>query len=471
MSNFDPTPEQQAALDAFATGGNMVIEAGAGTGKTSTLRLLAESTDRTGIYIAYNKAIATDASSSFPSNVQCRTAHSLAFREVGVKYKHRLNGPRVTSRETVAILGIPVGGFDLNDEQSFPAWIIARLAMDTVGRFCNSADTEITERHVPRTPGVEEHHVLASYVLPFARKAWEDILSTDGRLRFQHDHYLKIWALGNPKLKCDFVLLDEAQDANPVIAGIVENQDHAQKIMVGDRCQAIYGWRGAVDAMSNFACDHRLILSKSFRFGPAIAEQANIWLGLLDAPLRLEGFDAISSVVDTLTDPDAILCRTNASVIENAMQAQAVGKRVAIVGGTGEIQKFTEAARDLMQGQTSSHPDLIAFKNWDEVVEYANGDEGADLRVMVKLIVNYGVDAILEVCANSVDERSADLIVSTAHKSKGREWDRVLVSNDFAMSQNDDGEISPTEMMLIYVTVTRAKLVLDNSALGLPVTA
>lgn len=466
MSNFAPTPEQQAALDAFATGGDMVIEAGAGTGKTSTLRLLAESTDRKGLYIAYNKAIQTDAAKVFPNNTVCKTAHALAFRTVGVKYKHRLNGPRVTSREQVSILGIPQGGFDLNDEMSFPAWIIARLAMDTVNRFCNSADTEITERHVPRTPGVEgnDRYVLASYVAPFARKAWDDINDINGRLRFQHDHYLKIWALSNPTLDAEFVMLDEAQDANPCIAGIVESQD-CQKIMVGDRCQAIYGWRGAVDAMTSFACDHRLVLSKSFRFGPAVAEQANIWLDLLNAPLRLEGFEKIDSTVEVLADPDAILCRTNASVIENAMRAQAEGKNVAIVGGTGEIKRFTEGARDLMSGQTSSHPDLIAFKSWSEVVAYTEGSEGADLRVMVKLVQNYGVDAILEVCDNSVDERNADLIVSTAHKAKGREWDRVRVSPDFAPNNSED-EVSETEMMLIYVTVTRAKLVLDNSALA-----
>ena len=40
-----------------------------------------------------------------------------------------------------------------------------------------------------------------------------------------------------------------------------------------------------------------------------------------------------------MSDPDAILCRTNASVIENAMADQESGKRVAIVGGTtGDIE-------------------------------------------------------------------------------------------------------------------------------------
>ena len=41
------------------------------------------------------------------------------------------------------------------------------------------------------------------------------------------------------------MLLDEAQDANPVIAAIVENQSHARLAAVGDRCQAIYDCRGS----------------------------------------------------------------------------------------------------------------------------------------------------------------------------------------------------------------------------------
>jgi ATP-dependent exoDNAse (exonuclease V) beta subunit len=36
-----PTGEQQAIIDASQSGADLVIEAGAGTGKTSTLRLVA----------------------------------------------------------------------------------------------------------------------------------------------------------------------------------------------------------------------------------------------------------------------------------------------------------------------------------------------------------------------------------------------------------------------------------------------
>ncbi len=62
-----PTDEQAAILEAFQGGGDLVIEAGAGTGKTSTLRLLADSeTRRKGVYLAFNRAIADDAKASFP---------------------------------------------------------------------------------------------------------------------------------------------------------------------------------------------------------------------------------------------------------------------------------------------------------------------------------------------------------------------------------------------------------------------
>src|ERR1700731_1501843 len=56
--SVDPTEEQQRARDAFTAGGDLAVVAGAGTGKTTTLVLMAESTRKTGLYLAFNKAIA-----------------------------------------------------------------------------------------------------------------------------------------------------------------------------------------------------------------------------------------------------------------------------------------------------------------------------------------------------------------------------------------------------------------------------
>ncbi len=64
---MNPTDEQTAAADAFHAGQHLALQAGAGTGKTTTLALLARTTKRRGRYLAYNRAIAQDARSRFPT--------------------------------------------------------------------------------------------------------------------------------------------------------------------------------------------------------------------------------------------------------------------------------------------------------------------------------------------------------------------------------------------------------------------
>ena len=81
-STVQPVREQQRAVDLFLAGGNLRIDACAGTGKTTTLRLLAESKPGRGLYLAFNRAIAVEAQHRFPAHVKCATTHSVAFRGV-----------------------------------------------------------------------------------------------------------------------------------------------------------------------------------------------------------------------------------------------------------------------------------------------------------------------------------------------------------------------------------------------------
>jgi hypothetical protein len=471
---FTPTAEQDRAVAAAKTGENLVITAGAGTGKTSTLRLIADAlAPRKGVYIAYNKAIQVDASKSFPRNVECRTAHSLAFRAVGKDYKSKLNAKRLTGRQIAALLDID-RGYALPEDRELSPQSLGSLVMQTIGRWCHSADRELGVKHVPGTPGTEDVSFdLAEYIVGIARKAWAtDLLPTDrGSLPFSHDMYVKVWALGNPSIAGDFILYDEAQDADPCIAGVVLAQKGKQLIAVGDESQAIYGWRGATDAMKNWPAAHRVTLAKSFRFGPAIAAEANVFLGLLDAPLRIEGAGSPDSVSGPLapTEADAILTRTNASLIQYALDIHYT-RSFAIVGGTVAIEKFADAAEALLSGRSASwHADLGAFKTWNDVVDYVNNDEGGtDIRAMVNMVRDYGVETLREVCRKAVSEDRADVVLSTAHKSKGREWGKVLIASDFTRESEDGEKIEPTraEQMLMYVAVTRAKTHIDASALS-----
>lgn len=477
-SGHPPTPEQAAIIDAYRIGGHLVVEALAGTGKTTTLRMLAlTNTTRPGVYLAYNKSIVQEAQGRFPQAVQVGTAHSFAYRAVGHRYSHRLpgrgrGGQRMRAQQVATMLGVKAK--DAGGSMLSPAMQV-RLAEGMINQFCMSGDMAFCTRHLPpRAEHLGDPAAVFEAVRPTADKMWTDLRNENGRLYFTHSHYLKLWQLTNPKLHADYILFDEAQDANPCIASIVAQQDHAQRIYVGDRNQAIMGWNGAIDAMAK-AQGERYALTKSFRFGPAIADAANEWLDLLGSPHRVVGHDPIGSRVGQLTDsPDAILCRTNGAALGMILMYQEQGVPVAMAPGDAsagkDIMSFAYAARDLQAGKGTDHPDLAAFTTWKELLEYVEEEEGgSDLGRLVNIINRVGPGAAISAIRNLVTKDRARVTVSTAHKAKGLEWDRVLVADDFAPPTEEDREagktVDPADLMLAYVTVTRAKQELQPGAL------
>ncbi|MFJ8510201.1 UvrD-helicase domain-containing protein [Streptomyces avermitilis] len=476
---MNPTDEQRAAADVFHAGHHLALQAGAGTGKTTTLALLAHTTKRRGRYLAYNRAIAQDARTRFPSTVSCKTAHALAYAAVGHRYTRRLNAPRRPAWQTGQALGITkairIGERDLSPKA------LSNATLRTVARFCHTADPTITRYHVPRLRGLEDHTLhaqLAAHIVPFARKAWTDLQHPDdGAVRFDHDHYLKIWALTQPKIDTDFLLLDEAQDTNPVIEQVfLDQRGHAQLVLVGDSAQAIYDWRGAKDVMTGFD-GTQLALSQSFRFGPRLADEANRWLAIADAPLRLTGTETVPTELGPLTRPDAVLCRTNVGAMAQVMELLATRYRVALVGGGASLRALALAAHDLKKGRRTTHPELVLFPSWGELQDYAAHDPaGRDLQPLVDLVDTHGTDAILSAVAQLVPEQQAEVTVSTVHKAKGREWARVKIADDFTPPKesdqmNDSGRAVPRliddgEARLAYVAVTRTRSRLDIGGLA-----
>lgn len=462
---MQPTEEQQAIVAAARTGGNMVIQAGAGTGKTSTLRLVAAAVNRPMLYIAYNQAIKADAAGSFPHHVQCKTSHGLAFGAVGRRYAHRLSGGRQTGREAAAILG--TRWLNLTPTRHVTPPQMARIAVDTVRRFCYSADDQIDIQHVPQQNGIfgEDHLNLAEQILPFAVAAWTDLCNPRGRLRFSHDNYLKMWALTRPRLNADVILLDEAQDSNPLVSQLVKDQS-SQQIIVGDSNQSMYEWRGAVDSLGTWEAQHRLFLSQSWRFGPVIAVEANKWLARIGAELRLTGNPTLASRLGALDAPKAVLCRTNAGAMAEVMALLSRGQRVALVGKGDSIRRLALAAAELKETGQTSHPELFVFASWGAVQDYVEEEsEGRDLKPFVDLIDEHGVEAVIAAAQALVDERDADVVVSTAHASKGREWSSVKIGDDYP-TDGDHDETAKSDAMIAYVAVTRAKLVLDRGCLA-----
>ena len=759
-----PTEEQSAVIEAARGLGNLVIQAGAGTGKTSTLEMVSAQLPSRSLYVAYNKSIATDASQRFPVHVTCKTSHSLAFAAVGRNFSKRLNSGRRPSWEVAKDLGL--GFITIGRDISVNPSHQARIAADTVRRFCYSADDEVTREHVPFQNGISgrDHNELVARVLPVAKLWWDDVNDVNGSLPFEHDcqppgtlvrrvvqrggwphgsvawedvpieqiregdrvvsftmtqrrgyvrrdgrlvtaagfrdysgdlitvttergrrssytdthkcvvrldcdlaegnhivylarrgddyrvgrttwrtrsqgnalgirrraesqkaeamwilsvhstdaeaaleealishrwriptwqfqsinetmplrafwskvgnnvadaraclaahglgvehpfwqrgagwgssrrpvvlraqnllsgmlvlepdevkpcgqgelhafeasggwspitvtrspydgpvysldvdidhtyvadgivtHncYFKMWTLTDPKLPFDVVYLDEAQDTNSALAKVILNQDHAQQIVVGDGCQQLYAWRGAVDAMKDWPDAQQLYLSQSWRFGQDIAEEANKWLLLLPTQLELKGNPDRASYLDTLEWPRGVLCRTNAGAIGAVLDALDNDQSVALVGGGQALARLAKAAEDLRNGKRTSHPELFAFSDWEEVARYAREEaSGRDLLPLVNLIEEHGTKRIIEATEALVGEEAAEVVVSTVHKAKGREWDTVKVTDDFFAPQPQEGEpptLSDAEAMVGYVAVTRAKHVLDREGLA-----
>ncbi|MFF2184019.1 UvrD-helicase domain-containing protein [Streptomyces sp. NPDC058155] len=474
-----PTREQFEASEAFHAGHHLVLQAGAGTGKTTTLTQLAAGTKRRGRYLAFNKDIALDASTRFPRTVLCKTTHAMAYAALGHRYARRLNSPRQPGWKVGQALGI-TRAVEIDDRRVSHR-TLSNTTLRTVARFCNSADRALSHCHVPLLRGLgtrDQHAQLTELVMPFAVKAWADLQNIDGGVvRFEHDHYLKMWALTKPRINADFLFLDEAQDTNPVLEQVFAAQrEHAQLVMVGDSAQAIYGWRGADDVMTGFEATH-LTLTRSFRFGPLLAEQANRWLALANAPIRLTGSESITTEIGNIVNPDAVLCRTNIGAMTEVMRLLAQGHRVALTRGGQALQALAFAARDLKEGRRTTHPELVLFASWGELQDYAAFDPaGGDLQPFVDLVDTHGSDVILTSVDKLTDEKHADVTVSTAHKAKGREWPAVKIGNDFppprdagrhdAQGRPIPGPVNRTDARLAYVAVTRARHRLDLGGLS-----
>ena len=294
-----PTPEQDEAIARFETGGSLKINAFAGTGKTSTLQMLAGSTPKRGQYIAFNKAIVADARDKFPQTVNCSTTHGLAFKAMSPKYGRNIKKltERVNANQLAELLNLKKWRVDQGHtlaprSQSY-------LILETVRRFAHSAHPEPTDTHVPLHGSLlaapdSTLEAVKAFAVRGAKHVWERMQDPDNSIPLGHDGYLKMWGLSDPIIAADFILLDEAQDTNPVVLNVLRNQP-AQMIYVGDKYQQIYEWRGAINAMEEIGTDYSTFLTTSFRFGPEIAGGASKVLSILGEARPINGNTAVQS--------------------------------------------------------------------------------------------------------------------------------------------------------------------------------
>lgn len=450
-----PTHEQAAVVECRAR--LLAVNAFAGTGKTTTLIEYARARPgRRILYLAFNRAVANEAKERFPSYVSCRTTHSLAYAVKGRIYEGKLGN---TQPFEVAQL------CRCNPRR-------ARLILDTLSAWLCSTDTSIGRQHVDREALGEDDD--PAEIVDQTHVAWEEMQLKDSPIKMPHDGYLKLWALERPHLRYDIILLDEAQDTNPLTLEVVMAQRHATIVLVGDRHQGIYGFRKAMNAMEHVKAEQRIALTQSFRFGRGIASVATALLQHFKdetAPVRGRDDIDVAWSVDA-SKHYAVLGRTNAGLF--AVAANLVGRgqstRLHFVGGfEGYLFGKVLDAYHLWADERSQikEPSIARFKNFADFKNYGDEARDAETCALARVVDQYRTEvprlyAAIKAADTPLQER-AHVTLTTAHKAKGLEWQQVQLCDDFVELPPNEETFDPEEINLLYVAVTRA-----ISAIGLP---
>ncbi|MGE4501851.1 MAG: 3'-5' exonuclease [Thiomicrospira sp.] len=468
------TEEQTAIIDAALRGESFKVSAFAGASKTTTLRGVAEQlTFKRILYLAFNKAIADEARRLFPGWVTCRTAHSLAYSYViqpspALRQKLSRGGSFLPYQDIEAYCAQssewrPFGRsrFQVNIALS-----------ETLNQYFNSADAQVGEQHIPeavllwsKARPAHEETAFRTQLIAYVSQLVALMFDEQHPCALTHDAYLKLFQLRQPVLPYDVILLDEAQDTNPVLQAILAYQ-RCQRILVGDRHQEIYAWRNAVNSLSHVALNE-YPLTHSFRFGTHIAQLANRLLAHLNESRRVVGRGQDEPVNQGFSQrlPYAVMCRTNAKVFEVADYCLARGLSYTINGGLEQVSRLIRSAYGLYTNNRKIVPcaELSLFRSWQEFSEVAEELNKPEWKTLIKFVETHRDQTLhkIEQLGQYAQAPTAQtqVFISTVHKAKGLGFDQVVLASDFEWPELKSPQ-AREYLNLLYVAITRAKRVL-----------
>lgn len=446
-----PTDEQQAIYDRAADlRENDVLNAiaFAGAGKTTTLKGIASVRRDRGVYLAFNRANADEAKKKLAlTKCTASSFHGLAYgimREA-IGAPARLDARSVIDSNVLGRTRVP-------KVEGWHEYRLSAAVIRTMAAFANSADEAFDPDHGrealvssvgdpdfirDREKKDEASHIIDTLSAPLAEIAEAYWLHESEKGNFSHDMYLKALDLddglrGQAFGMFRYLMVDEAQDLNPVQRSIIQKAG-LPIIAVGDPYQQIYSWRGAENALELLGGEN-FYLTQSFRFGENIAEIARLMLACRpDGGPRQHLVGAGKGSIAGHEGPQvAIVCRTNSGVIGEALSLMRAGRKVRVDNMAG-ILADVRSAQALHDGNLAkvTAPDLKSFTNWEELRMEAEEGDGAMSRLL-KIVENGHTKHIEDLAAQQGKGGSdANFMVCTAHRSKGMEWPAVKMGGDW----------------------------------------
>lgn len=440
-----------------------VVIARAGSGKTSTIvegfKYIPKG--KKTLMVAFNKNIAEELKQRAPSYVDTLTLHSLGFRSIKQSFGNEVILDNNKSQNIVSsLIGEDFELWELNMSICKAVSLCKGFLWDSPAKI-----EELMEKfNIDTYEFTKEKFIEIVIKTLFLCKAQKQVIDFDDMIWFPFIFRLNVG-------KFDVVFVDEAQDLNAAQMAMVLSacKMGGRIIAVGDPAQAIYLFRGAdSESIPNFINKLKaktLPLSITYRCPKKVVKLAQEVVPDIstadDAP---EGtVDYIDSVelLKKVKPGDFILSRTNAPLIKYCMALLKAGVPANIQGRDigASLQAF------IRKSKAKTISDFIDYVNeWRETevkrVISEKKDPGSYidkaeclLNLCEGTLTIKDLKETIEKLFDDVDDNNK-VILSTTHKAKGLERDRVFILvSTFRYGPGVTGE----EANLFYVAITRSK--------------
>lgn len=496
------SPQQEAILSSVnRPEGNLIIEARAGTGKTSTLIEVCKDIGSGAAFLAFNKAIAVEIQRKLAAeNISDKQVKGATFHSVGFQawVRHAPDCARNVRGEKLSILAEKIGM-----PKMFHAFCTKLVSL--AKQACVGAIPELSIDDDFIWQQIIDHHDLMDLMpendweqtqmdeeewretgLAWALKLLkQSIVEAPSLVDFDDMIYMPLYA-GLRFWQYDWVLVDEAQDTNRARREISKKllRPGGRLIAVGDRHQAIYGFTGAdSDALDliqqDFQCS-LLPLTVTYRCAENIVRLAQTWVPDIEwhpgaPPGILRDTDYLQFLEGPVPKPgDAILCRNTKPLVQLAfyylrrhipchVEGREIGGALITL-----IKKFRVDTIAELQVKLDEHLDQQRARLLAQHKEAKLGqltDKIETIQVLADTFDTkdrpYQLIALIDSMFKDGDNLpKMTMTLSTIHKAKGREWDTVYILGRSTLMPSPYARQEwqlEQERNLMYVAVTRAK--------------
>lgn len=439
---------------------NLMVEAVAGSGKTTTLEEFAKRSAFSPLCIAFNKPIQME--------MKRRGLNAITFNGLG--HKIYLGKYRNAILDKAKDWNIARDTFGTESQlmRDYGSAVVRGVALAKGNAW---SPDEVDASRFADLIDAYDLDVPAVDLQSVAEASWQ-LFQRSAAIRDIFDFNDQLWVpvidgLAFPTYMG--VLVDELQDANALQQEALRRM-RSRICGFGDRAQSIYGFRGALhSSMDDFKRDFsatELPLSITYRCPRAVVREAQRYCPQIEAaPDAIEGAVHHFEEDPQIFPPDMlILCRTNAPLFSSILRHIRAGRSVQVRSSFLDnfqkfIQKFgCEKSKDL----------LAKLEGWRAEEVSAAEEKGARGKIAAiqdkfETIKHFcdqfpTVWEILSILRKLADSESGP-IFSTVHKAKGLEAERVyLLRPDLMPAKWVSGEAAERqERNILYVAITRAK--------------